>query len=482
MRKTHEEKCNKLKSIESGKKEQSNNYRQLEAEVARAKCELLNSKVESNTLKSKIDELLVEKESLEDKIKNNVEIKRLKETYENEKWKNLADISNLTQQNEALKVRFEQQELEVKKSTIDVKEFEKMKKENCELKKELDENKKDRAINALRRKLTRAEAQIRKLFQQINNDQDYVFASDTVEENITLDEILESALQPVEQNRFPILMLRKERQKIKKKVPFQKLSDLSYFDPPNVYFHKPSISFSDHKQSDTTDEFRMLGHDDVQYLEDIIESVKRKRQASVQPKTSFSQSTRGRKRLKGNHIPNLHALSSIKVMSPDRINSMNMQADNNISSMDTDSDPDVSEDSKCIPTIHSTTSLTAPAHSETNFGSEAVLNKQVYNKPVVQPRQISHPALASRVEHREVEENHDSVYLNPNPSKVRKSHGKLQSIPMAKKTTYETALDNEVSASQGKKGDANGTNEKKLAKTAGSKSPRKPLQITETEK
>ncbi len=480
MRKTNEEKCNKLKSIESGKREQSNNYRQLETEVARAKCELLNSKVESNTLKSKIDELLAEKESLEDKIKNNVEIKRLKETYENEKWKNLANISNLTQQNEALKVRFEQQELEVKKSTIDVKEFEKMKKENCELKKELDENKKDRAINALRRKLTRAEAQIRKLFQQINNDQDFVFASDTVEENITLDEILESALQPVEQNRFPILMLRKERQKIKKKVPFKKLSDLSYVDPPNVYFHKPSISFSDHKQSDTTDDFRMLGHDDVQYLEDIIESVKRKRQAAGQPKNSFPQSTRGRKRLKGTHIPNLHALSSIKVMSPDRINSMNMQADNNISSMDTDSDPDASEE--CLPTIHSTSSLAAPPHSETHFGSEAVLNRQVYSKPVVQPRQISHPAAASRVEHPEVEENHDSIYLNPNPSKVRRSHGKLQSIPMVKKTTNETTLDKEVSATQGKKVDANGTNEKKLAKTAASKSPRKPLQNTETEK
>ena len=455
-----------MKSIESGKREQSNNIRQLEAELAKAKCELLNRKVETNTLKSKIDDLLAEKESLEEKIKNNVEIKRLKEIYENEKWKNLADISNLTQQNEALKVRFEEQ-------VIDHTELEKLKKENCELKKELDENKKDRAINALRRKLRRAEAQIRKLYQQINNDKDYVFANDATEEKITLDDILSYSMQPYEQNRFPILMLRKERQNIKKKVPFQKLSDLSYFDPPNVYFHKPSISFSDHKPSETTDQFRMMGHDDVQYLEDIIESVKRKRQTVVQLKSSLTPSKRGRKRMKKDHISNLQALSLIKVMSPDRINSMNIQADNNVSSMDTDSDTDIHEESKSIPTIHSTSSLT---HSETKFGHQAVQNKQISYKSVVDSRQLSHPA--SRVNHQEVTKDHDSNYSNPNPSKVRRSHAKLQSTPIKKKSKNDTSISKEMPTTV----DTNNTKDEKVVKTAESKSPRKSLKGTETEK
>lgn len=421
----------------------------METAVAKVNCDLLNCKVSGNSLEKKIEDLVTEKESLEEKIKNDVVFKKMKETYENEKWKNLADISNLRQQNEAFKVRFSEQETEAKKFLVDFKEYEKLKKENIDLKKDLDESKKNRQINALRRKLIKAETQIRKLYKQINTDQDLIFPIEEPEENLTLEKILSSAMQPTEPVRFPILMFGNQYLKKKNKVRFLKQGDISFCEPPDAYAHKPSISFSDFKSNTTQDKnsFKILDNEEIQFLEELIESVslKRKRPQSAHPKTGITPTGKKRwKRDQSSHLSkNAHTFSTIKIMSPDRINSMQI-IHNNMSSMDTDSehDEDICVDSMeggglGLPTIYSTSSL-ATSNSANSLGNLPTKVKRPSPKKSVTEERLEvrrTPATnSSLVQLGGNIQDQGSSFSNPNPSKVRRAHGQpVGSITMNRK-------------------------------------------------
>ena len=465
LKTSYEEKSARLKTADAQRREQANQSRQLETSVAKINCDLLNCKVEGNTLKKQIEDLILEKENLEDRLKNDVVVKRMKETYENEKWKNLAEISNLRQQNEALKVQFTEQDEELIKCQVDYDDYERLKKENCDLKKEMDENKKDRTINVMKRKIMKADAQIRKMRKHITNDQDFIFPTDHEEkDDLTLEKCLEAAMQPIEQQvrpRFPILILKNQSIQKRNKVPFLKMGDISYIDPPNAYSHKPSLSFSFFKEKPQEDHLRILNTDEIHVLESIMESVsiKRKRPYTLASHQRPGLSTTpGKKYQKKDHNvrgtldlsskDNQH-FSSLKVMSIDRINSL-QTIELNTFGLDSDSDPDMYVDateSMQIPTIVSTSSL-APLVSLASGSSTAAAALSSPSK-IKRKYQKKSEAIKSKSPEKKTVSSFSSqssgeTFYNPNPSKSRQAHAKHS--PMKQKPTenYQKATTKEL--------------------------------------
>ena len=51
--------------------------------------------MESNSLKSKIDDLEAENETLNEKLKNDSVVRKLKSAHEEEKWRHLAGLYNV---------------------------------------------------------------------------------------------------------------------------------------------------------------------------------------------------------------------------------------------------------------------------------------------------------------------------------------------------------------------------------------------------
>ena len=131
--------------------------------MGKKNCELINKELEINELKRDIENLESEKSTLKDNIKHDKAARDLKEMYEGEKWKNLAEISTLKQQNEALKEKAIETEDISHAFKVDYEEMENYKKENAALKKERDDNKKDKKILSLERKVLKAHTEIKKL-------------------------------------------------------------------------------------------------------------------------------------------------------------------------------------------------------------------------------------------------------------------------------------------------------------------------------
>ena len=103
MKGSLEEKMEKIKELEVERRNQSTKLGQQDTVIAKKNCKIINKELEVNDLVRKIENLTTENESLQDKIRNDSAAKKLKELYEGEKWKFLAEISTLKQENDALR-------------------------------------------------------------------------------------------------------------------------------------------------------------------------------------------------------------------------------------------------------------------------------------------------------------------------------------------------------------------------------------------
>jgi len=86
--------------IDLGKK--SSKLSLIEKELEKKNRDIIKRELESQELKKNLEELKTINANLEDSLKNGLKIKSLKQTYEERKWKDLAEISSLKQENAAL--------------------------------------------------------------------------------------------------------------------------------------------------------------------------------------------------------------------------------------------------------------------------------------------------------------------------------------------------------------------------------------------
>lgn len=252
-----EEKTSKISIFETEKRSYSGRLGQLESAVAKKNIDLINKEVEINELKRTIENLEGEKTNLEDQIKNDRESKRIKEIYEGEKWKYLAEISSLKQQNEALKQRAKEDEEISSAFRVEVGELEKCKKELATLKKEINDNKKDKRILALTRKLEKANTEILKLSKGRSSQDLSVFtANDEIKpgHSASFLNIMSSNTTFSPRRRFSIFSGKHKQRGGVKKTKFIRLGSLLYGEVPSVLGQKPVLSDSipsvDHDQEE----------------------------------------------------------------------------------------------------------------------------------------------------------------------------------------------------------------------------------------
>merc|ERR1719354_357405 len=352
LRTNLEEKSTKLKNAEKEKRDLANASRQMEATVAKINSDVFNAKVESNGLKGRIEELESENETLEEKLKK--ELKKLKAQYEEDKWRNIAEISNLRQQNTTLQKKVDEKSESLQNFDIITLDIKKIKKENAELKKKLEETRQDRQVEILMRKLAKAEAHIKKLATKNLDEIDECFippdspvrtrsrASSDPEmsenENITDVTKEDETIIPKQTVRFPILFPLRSKNIIHKTAAAKpcrifKAASISYSDPPLVLGLKPVISFSNSSKENLQNDgenaqdlpLKLLYDEQIKFLEDILDSVtpggrKRKRRGRppISPNSKkYKKATNIMKQSKGGKTA-MH--SAIKVISPDRIN------------------------------------------------------------------------------------------------------------------------------------------------------------------
>ena len=211
----------------------------LQAALAKKDCDLINKELEINDLKRSLENAESEKEVLEDKIKHDTAIKKVREEYEAEKWKNLASISNFKQQVAALKDAVKEKEDEANAMKIDFKEFEQLKRDYIVLKKELNDNKKDRQIQSLARKLEKAHTELRKYSKCSNETVNMAKVEGTPPKHASF-KIIPTIK---DHRRFPIFAKRKPI-KTTRKFNFLKCGGLHFENIPMVLNRKPQISDS----------------------------------------------------------------------------------------------------------------------------------------------------------------------------------------------------------------------------------------------
>ena len=89
--------------IELGKK--NSKIVLVEQELEKKNRDIVQRALESQELNKSLEELQARNKALENDLNNGLKIKSLKQTYEELKWKNLADISSLKQENAAVEKR-----------------------------------------------------------------------------------------------------------------------------------------------------------------------------------------------------------------------------------------------------------------------------------------------------------------------------------------------------------------------------------------
>lgn len=146
-----ENKTAKCSRLETENQKKSQQIGQLDIALGKKHCDFINQEIELNKLRREIEDYKTEREKFDDKLKNNTEVKRIREEYEDEKWKHLATISSLTQSNASLKEMMQETNALAQALQTDVKELEKYKQEALLGRSE--GGKKDRLIVTLTRKL-----------------------------------------------------------------------------------------------------------------------------------------------------------------------------------------------------------------------------------------------------------------------------------------------------------------------------------------
>ena len=402
-----EEKTSKISIFETEKRSHSGRLGQLESAVAKKNIELINKEVEINELKRTIENLEGEKNNLEDQIKNDRESKRIKEIYEGEKWKYLAEISSLKQQNEALKQRAKEDEEISSAFRVEVGELEKCKKELATLKKEINDNKKDKRILALTRKLEKANTEILKLSKGRSSQDLSVFtANDEIKpgHSASFLNIMSSNTTFFPRRRFSIFSGKHKQRGGVKKTKFIRLGSLLYGEVPSVLGQKPVLSDSiptvDHDQeeekimlilnSSTARDYPMKRKAEVLHYSP---KKKLKGPGSAQSNLSFV-----------NPQPKTSDSAAIRIISP-------MSLENKYNSSQEESfmcivqEPSSSDEAPEIiepEPLSSSTPSRKPSLASDPIGSKSAF-------------QASAPLTI-------VENGSNQIYFNPNPSKSRLAH------------------------------------------------------------
>jgi len=81
----------------------------IEKELEKKNRDIIQRALDSQELQKRLEELQAKNEALENDLNNGIKIKSLKQTYEELKWKNLAEISSLKQENAAVEKRCKDQ-------------------------------------------------------------------------------------------------------------------------------------------------------------------------------------------------------------------------------------------------------------------------------------------------------------------------------------------------------------------------------------
>ena len=433
-----------------------------------------------NNLKRQIENLESENSVLKDDIKHDKAAKEVRELYEAEKWKNLAEISSLKQKNEALKEVAKDSEEISSAFKVDYDELERYKKEIVMLKKEKDENKKDKKILSLERKLLKAQAEIKKL--QLGRD----ITEDT---DIEFEEAYQTFSTPYSmklqnKSRFPILCYGKKAITVQRRIEFSKKGSLLYSDIPFMLGKKPVISESSHKSlSNEQENFEFLALNSEQQQKGVKRKYNTvKNSPRKKKKEACSPTPENRLELKELHapvspmkqdtlivtesVPNIRKLRGGKRGSP-RVRafatagSANLSrgtdsgSEQEISRFDEDSEPlksstpcqssDVEQSRREKRSIHEASlklksSLKLTANIGTNIGTDEESPNQA--KPKTSDSSLAKESCYRPSNPEVISENGSTgMYYNPNPSKSRKAHKRLdQSVIQPVKDEVKSPL------------------------------------------
>ena len=399
---------------------------------------------------------------LKDNIKHDKAAREVRELYEVEKWKNLAEISSLKQKNEALKEVAKDSEEISSAFKVDYDELERYKKEIVLLKKENDEHKKDKKILALERKLLKAQAEIKKL--QLGRDT----IEDTDMEFEETDQTFStpSRIKLHNKSRFPILCYGRKAKTVQRRIEFRKKGSLLYSDIPFMLGKKPVISESSHKSLlNDQEDFEFL----VRNSEQLNKGVKRKNNTvknspRKKKKEACSPASENRLELKELHTPvspikqdtlivteavsNIRKLRGEKKGSPyarsfvavagstNLIRGTDSGSEQEMSRFDEDSEPlksstpcqssDVEQSRREKRSIHEASlklksSLKLSANIDTNIDTDEESPDQSNLKASdssLAKESCYRPSLPEVIS----ENGSTGMYFNPNPSKSRKAH------------------------------------------------------------
>ena len=404
--------------METEKRNQSSKCGQLESTIAKKNCELINKELEINDLKRQIENLETEKSALKDRIKNDKASKQIKEVYEAEKWKNLAEISTLKQQNEALKERAKENQEISNAFKSDLNELEKLRKENALLRKEQDESKKDKQITKLSRKLEKALTEIRKLQ---NNRRDHledldVTVGETNLASVTFKNLQISGFQT--KRRFPIFNLKRRPMLRQRRTKFLKLGSLLYSDFTCVLGKKPIISDSppSFREDDAPEDldFTFSLQDSVQAgmkrKGEPAKSSPRKRKKGVDHQSPYSPMKPTTLNVKTN-------LPSIRCLSPQPVHRESTKPSNPVLSFPSQTD---SSDYNYSEPLSSSTPCRQG--KEVSVGGQS----QPRDQETMEARSSFHPSAPETV----IEGGVKNLYFNPNPVKVRTAHRMVEPVPI----------------------------------------------------
>ena len=168
------EKSKKIESLEEDFKKLKSKYTAIEKDLKKKNENIIKRELESQGFKQQIEDLQSEKKSLETSMKSGQHLDDVKKSYEESKWKNLAEISKLKQESSFLEKRVK--ELEdtneaVSKTNAELQKQidgqQKQSKLNESLEKSLD--KKDKTILTLEKKLAQALQDNEKLKARLKN-------------------------------------------------------------------------------------------------------------------------------------------------------------------------------------------------------------------------------------------------------------------------------------------------------------------------
>ena len=169
-----DEKSKKIESLEEDFKKLKSKYGAIEKDLKKKNENIIKRELESQGLKQQIEDLQNEKKSLETSLKSGQHLDDVKKSYEESKWKNLAEISKLKQESSFLEKRvkeLEETNEAVSKTNAELQKQidgqQKQSKLNDSLEKSLD--KKDKTILALEKKLALALQDNEKLKARLKN-------------------------------------------------------------------------------------------------------------------------------------------------------------------------------------------------------------------------------------------------------------------------------------------------------------------------